>query len=36
MQPVPSSLDQLHNTLVMPTEEQEREQVFSMNVDQCM
>jgi hypothetical protein len=22
MQPVPSSLDQLHNTLVMPTEEQ--------------
>ncbi|KAJ6186500.1 hypothetical protein N7519_007801 [Penicillium mononematosum] len=34
MQPVPSNLDQLHNTLVMPTEEQEREQVFSMNADQ--
>ncbi|KAJ5511173.1 hypothetical protein N7453_003276 [Penicillium expansum] len=34
VQPVPSNLDQMHNTLVMPTEEQEREQVFSMNADQ--
>lgn len=34
VQAVPSNLDQLHNTLVMPTEEQEREQVFSMNADQ--
>lgn len=33
-QAVPSSLDQLHNTLVMPTEEQEREQVFSLNANQ--
>ncbi|KAJ5097737.1 hypothetical protein N7456_008458 [Penicillium angulare] len=30
----PSSLDELHDTLVMPTEEQERAQVFAMNVDQ--
>ncbi|KAJ5153779.1 uncharacterized protein N7500_009218 [Penicillium coprophilum] len=34
VQPLPSNLDQLHNTLVMPTEEQERDQDFSMNVDQ--
>ncbi|OQD69407.1 hypothetical protein PENPOL_c002G08405 [Penicillium polonicum] len=34
VQSVPSNLDQMHNTLVMPTEEQEREQVFSMNADQ--
>ncbi|KAJ5371783.1 bZIP transcription factor bZIP-1 [Penicillium concentricum] len=33
-QPLPSNLDQLHNTLVMPTEEQERDQAFSINVDQ--
>ncbi|KAJ5209998.1 bZIP transcription factor bZIP-1 [Penicillium cf. griseofulvum] len=33
-QSLPSNLDQLHNTLVMPTEEQEREQAFSMNADQ--
>ncbi|KAJ5801627.1 uncharacterized protein N7518_003695 [Penicillium psychrosexuale] len=32
-QPVSSSLDQLHNTLVMPTEQQQRDQVFSMNAD---
>ena len=31
---VPSSLDQLHNNLVMPTEQQEREQVFSLNANQ--
>ncbi|KAJ5183761.1 hypothetical protein N7492_001377 [Penicillium capsulatum] len=29
-----SSLDELHDTLVMPTEEQERAQVFAMNPDQ--
>ncbi|KAJ5232977.1 hypothetical protein N7468_005933 [Penicillium chermesinum] len=29
-----STLDELHDTLVMPTEEQERAQVFTMNVDQ--
>ncbi|KAJ5899967.1 hypothetical protein N7495_004711 [Penicillium taxi] len=29
-----SALDQLHDTLVMPTEEQERAQVFAMNPDQ--
>lgn len=29
-----STLDELHDTLVMPTEEQERAQVFAMNVDQ--
>ncbi|KAJ5124894.1 uncharacterized protein N7515_008719 [Penicillium bovifimosum] len=33
-QTVPSTLDQLHNSLAMPTEEQEREQVFSLNVNQ--
>jgi hypothetical protein len=33
-QAVPSTLDQLHNSLAMPTEEQEREQVFSLNVNQ--
>lgn len=33
-QAVPSSLDQLHNTLVMPTEEQEREQIFNLNANQ--
>ncbi|KAJ6015323.1 hypothetical protein N7540_009914 [Penicillium herquei] len=30
----PSTLDELHETLVMSTEEQERAQVFAMNVDQ--
>jgi hypothetical protein len=30
----PSALDQLHDTLVMPTEQQEREQVFALNADQ--
>lgn len=37
MGPVPtgsSSLDELHDTLVMPTEEQERAQVFTLNADQ--
>lgn len=37
MGPAPSgssSLDELHDTLVMPTEEQERAQVFAMNPDQ--
>lgn len=34
MSAMPSTLDQLHNTLVMPTEQQEREQVFSMNANQ--
>lgn len=29
-----SSLDELHDTLVMPTEEQERAQVFTLNADQ--
>lgn len=29
-----SSLDELHNTLAMPTKEQEHEQVFSLNPDQ--
>ncbi|KAJ5641422.1 hypothetical protein N7490_005422 [Penicillium lividum] len=29
-----SALDELHNTLVIPTEEQERAQAFAMNVDQ--
>lgn len=29
-----SSLDELHNTLAMPTEQQEREQVFALNADQ--
>ncbi|CAI7590758.1 unnamed protein product [Penicillium glandicola] len=33
-QSVPSNLDQMYNTLVMPTEEQEREQVFSLNANQ--
>ncbi|KAJ5971368.1 uncharacterized protein N7479_001286 [Penicillium vulpinum] len=33
-QPIPSNLDQLHNTFAMPTEEQEREQVFTMNANQ--
>jgi hypothetical protein len=31
---VPSTLDQLHNTLIMPTQTQEREQVFSLNANQ--
>lgn len=30
----PSSLDELHNALAMPTKEQENEQVFSLNADQ--
>lgn len=30
----PSALDELHDTLVMPTEEQERTQVFALNADQ--
>ncbi|CAG7956841.1 unnamed protein product [Penicillium salamii] len=34
MSAVPSTLDQLHNTLVMPTEQQEREQVFALNANQ--
>ena len=34
MGPTASTLDELHDTLVMPTEEQERAQVFAMNVDQ--
>lgn len=34
MSAVPSTLDQLHNTLVIPTEQQEREQVFSLNANQ--
>ncbi|KAJ5875235.1 uncharacterized protein N7473_012582 [Penicillium subrubescens] len=29
-----STLDELHDTLVLPSEEQERAQVFSLNVDQ--
>ena len=29
-----SALDELHDTLVLPTEDQERAQVFSMNADQ--
>lgn len=29
-----STLDELHDTLVMPTEEQERAQVFALNADQ--
>jgi len=29
-----STLDELHDTLVMPTEEQERAQVFTLNADQ--
>ncbi|KAL1965807.1 hypothetical protein VTN77DRAFT_5128 [Rasamsonia byssochlamydoides] len=29
-----SSLDELHNTLAMPTKEQENEQVFALNADQ--
>lgn len=29
-----STLDDLHDTLIMPTEEQERAQVFALNVDQ--
>jgi protein-tyrosine-phosphatase len=31
---VPSTMDQLHNNLVMPTEQQEREQLFSLNANQ--
>lgn len=31
---MPSGLDHLHDTLVMPTQEQEREQVFSLSADQ--
>jgi hypothetical protein len=37
MGPAPSgssTLDELHDTLVMPTEEQERAQVFALNADQ--
>lgn len=37
MGPAPTSsstLDELHDTLVMPTEEQERAQVFALNADQ--
>lgn len=30
----PSTLDELHDTLVMPSEEQERAQVFALNADQ--
>ncbi|KAL4890604.1 hypothetical protein BDV59DRAFT_92072 [Aspergillus ambiguus] len=30
----PSTLDELHNTLAMPTKEQEQEQAFSLNADQ--
>ncbi|EAW15226.1 putative bZIP transcription factor [Aspergillus clavatus NRRL 1] len=30
----PSNLDELHNTLAMPTKEQEQEQVFSLNAEQ--
>lgn len=29
-----SQLDELHNTLAMPTEQQEREQIFALNADQ--
>ncbi|KAF9894396.1 hypothetical protein FE257_007899 [Aspergillus nanangensis] len=32
--PPPSNLDALHNTLAMPTKEQEQEQVFALNADQ--
>ncbi|PWY89264.1 hypothetical protein BO70DRAFT_385335 [Aspergillus heteromorphus CBS 117.55] len=31
---VPSSLDALHNTLTLPTKQQEQEQVFALNADQ--
>ncbi|EAU35226.1 conserved hypothetical protein [Aspergillus terreus NIH2624] len=30
----PSNLDELHNTLAMPTKEQQQQQVFSLNADQ--
>ncbi|KAE8144328.1 hypothetical protein BDV25DRAFT_99045 [Aspergillus avenaceus] len=30
----PSNLDELHNSLAMPTKEQEQEQVFALNADQ--
>ncbi|KAJ5085281.1 hypothetical protein N7532_010052 [Penicillium argentinense] len=33
-QPASSNLDELHDTLVMPTEEQQRAQVFALNADQ--
>ncbi|KAJ5698645.1 hypothetical protein N7462_000650 [Penicillium macrosclerotiorum] len=32
--PRPSTLDELHDTLVMPTEDQERAQMFSLNAEQ--
>lgn len=31
---VPSNLDELHSTLVMPSKQQEHEQVFALNADQ--